>query len=446
MATTTTTTTTTKKKYNPYDDVKAITEYKGNYHTAKELGGDYMQWQKKAAENYTNLYNNGWEDLADQLTASDYTKSLDILNGLQPSNFVTDYFESIAGNQIEEASTPKLSEGAQQLFDAYYGTDGILNSGNITTDSNGNVVSGLNVDHYNTGKNQLDYINNFDVTSQPYYQSIMDQYNLLGGNVAKGELASGASSNSGNIDSYAQANANRQQLAFTTAGINSALAAAQQNQSNWQNVYDRMTAHLGTMGDQNNTRLGIAADVYNTDSAERQNALNTSAALAQQEMVNSIEKYLADIGYDTSVYQADSAERQNTTNANTTLSAAQIQANADLQNAYQDYLAKVYGYDTEKAIADAQIKSAEQQWLAEQQIAAQENQSASSESAAESDVFRFITEAIKLMWTDPSVSSYNDVYNMAIENFPGYDKDKIMQYVKDAKSLSGSSSSFNLFG
>ncbi len=353
----TTTTTTRKKTYNPYDDVKAITEYKGNYHTAKETGGDYLQWQKKAAENYTNLINNGYQDVADELTASDYTKSLDVLKRYQPTTIADDYYSAVTGDLIEESKTPKMSESAQKLYDAYFSTDDTLN-GAITKDGAGNVVSGLNIDHYNTGKNQLDYINNFDVTAQPYYEGIMSKYQLLGGEAAQGELASGASGNSGNIDSFAQANANRQQLAFTTAGVEAALAAANQNQANWQNVYDRMTVHLGTMGDQNNQKLGYATTMYNTDSQERQNALNASAALAQQEMQNKINKYLGDLGYDETVYQADSAERQNQVNADTTLSAAQMQAEADRYGSYQDYLAKKYGYDTEKQIADAELQQA----------------------------------------------------------------------------------------
>lgn len=433
MSTTTTTTTTRKKTYNPYDDVKAITEYKGNYHTAKELGGDYNQWHQKAAENYTNLINNGYKDLADELTASDYTKSLDVLKRYQPTTLYDDYYSQVTGDLIEESKSPKLSESAQKLFDSYYGTDSTLN-GEITTDSNGNVVTGLNIDHYNTGKNQLDYLNNFDVTAQPYYDGIMQKYQLLGGNAAQGELASGASSNSGNIDSFAQANANRQQLAFTTAGVEAALAAANQNQANWQNVYDRMTAHLGTMGDQNNQKLGYATDIYATDSAERQNALNASATLAKQEMENKINKYLADMGYDETVYTTDSAERQN-----------QLNAEVEKENAYQQYLAALaevdaskYGYDVEKQIADAELKAAEQQWLAEQQLASGNTPNGPEvDPATENEVRRFVLEMISIMNTneDENIRTYNDVISAVEEAFPNYDKEKITEYVKQGKNF-----------
>ncbi|MBE6598556.1 MAG: hypothetical protein E7638_03840 [Ruminococcaceae bacterium] len=418
-----------KKTYNPYDDVKAITEYKGNYHTAKEMGGDYLQWQKKAVENYNNLIENGYRDVADELTASDYTKSLDVLKRYQPTTIADDYYSAVTGDLIEESKTPKLSESAQKLFDSYYSTDNTLN-GAVTKDSSGNVVSGLNIDHYNTGKNQLGYLNNFDVTAQPYYKGIMERYQLFGENAAQGELASGASSNSGNIDSFAQANANRQQLAFTTAGIEAALAAANQNHANWQNVYDRMTAHLGTMGDGNNQKLGYAADLYKTDSAERQNALNAAATLAQQEMINKVNKYLGEIGYDGTVYQADSGERQNQVNADTTLAAAQLQVDADREAAEKQYLADManvgaqkYGYDVEKQIADAELKSAEQQWLAEQQLAnGGKGGSPVVERASEGEVAEFAAAMLTRFSTgaDKNLTSVQSVINAVLDTYPGY--------------------------
>ena len=49
-------------------------------------------------------------------------------------------------------------------------------------------------------------------------KAIMGQYNFNGNNAAKNELAGRAASNGGNIDSYAAANAQRQQLAYTNAG------------------------------------------------------------------------------------------------------------------------------------------------------------------------------------------------------------------------------------
>ena len=340
------------KRYNPYEDAKNILKNKGNYHTAKQMGTNYEQYREAAKPYYQNLRFNGYGDLADQLEASDFIQAQEIFKGLKPDTTVDDYFADLYSKTAETQSTPKMSQAAEDMWNAWNNTNTTLNGNEIKYDSNGNVVSGLNVDHYNTGRNQLGYLNNFDVTAQPYYQGIMNSFQLLGNNAARGEQAAGAANNAGNIDSYAQANANRQQLAFTTKGIEAALAAANQNQQNWQTLYDSMTGHLNNMGNQNANVLNAYQNVYSTDSLERQNALNTAAGLAMQEMQNKIDKYLADVGYDQAVYTADKNLESSKYGADANTLAAQIAADADRYAAAQNYAGKVYASDTDKAIAE----------------------------------------------------------------------------------------------
>ena len=340
------------KRYNPYEDAKNILKNKGNYHTAKQMGTNYEQYKEAAKPYYQNLRFNGYGDLADQLEASDFIQAQEIFKGLKPDTTVDDYFADLYNKTAETQSTPKMSQAAEDMWNAWNNTNTMLNGNEIKYDSNGNVVSGLNVDHYNTGRNQLGYLNNFDVTEQPYYQGIMNSFQLLGDNAARGEQAAGAANNAGNIDSYAQANANRQQLAFTTKGIEAALAAANQNQQNWQTLYDSMTGHLNNMGNQNANVLNAYQNVYSTDSLERQNALNTAAGLAMQEMQNKIDKYLADVGYDQAVYTADKNLEGSKYGADANTLAAQIAADADRYAAAQNYAGKVYASDTDKAIAE----------------------------------------------------------------------------------------------
>lgn len=342
------------KRYNPYEDAKNILKYKGNYHTAKQMGTNYDQYKEAAKPYYQNLRFNGYGDLADQFEQSDFIKAQELFNGLKQDTTVDDYFADLYGKTAEAQSTPKLSQAAEDMWNAWNSTNTTLNGNEIKYDSNGNVVSGLNVDHYNTGRNQLGYLNNFDVTSQPYYQGIMNSFQLQGNNAARGEQATGAANNAGNIDSYAQANANRQQLAFTSKGIEAALAAANQNQQNWQTLYDSMTGHLNNMGNQNANVLNAYQNIYSTDSAERQNTLNTAAELAKQEMQSKIDKYLADVGYDQAVYQADKTLEGNKYSADANTLAAQIAADADRYAAQQSYAGKVYASDTDKAIAEMQ--------------------------------------------------------------------------------------------
>ena len=72
------------KTYNPYNAVKNISELKGKYHTAKELGEDYDQYHQEAMKWYDELDQNGYADVSDELAASDYTRSLDVLGRYKP--------------------------------------------------------------------------------------------------------------------------------------------------------------------------------------------------------------------------------------------------------------------------------------------------------------------------------------------------------------------------
>ena len=342
------------KRYNPYEDAKNILKYKGNYHTAKQMGTNYDQYKEAAKPYYQNLRFNGYGDLADQFEQSDFIKAQELFKGLKQDTTVDDYFADLYSKTAESQSTPKISQAAEDMWNAWNSTNTTLNGNEIKYDRNGNVVSGLNVDHYNTGRNQLGYLNNFDVTAQPYYQGIMNSFQLQGNNAARGEQAAGAANNAGNIDSYAQANANRQQLAFTSKGLEAALAAANQNQQNWQTLYDSMTGHLDNMGNQNANVLSAYQNIYSTDSLERQNTLNTAAELAKQEMQSKIDKYLADVGYDQAVYTADKNLEGSKYGADANTLAAQIAADADRYTAQQNYAGKVYASDTDKAIAEMQ--------------------------------------------------------------------------------------------
>lgn len=345
------------KKYNPYDDVKTISELKGKYHTAKELGQDPSPYAQEAVQYYNNLRNNGHGKTADELAGVDYTGSLDILKGFNPTQEYGDWYDNLVGQKIEEASKPVRSETVDQILSAYQQNNNVLN-GPISTDANGNVVSGLNIDHYNTGKGQLDYINNLDLTKQPWYDNLMAQYQLGGQSAAKGALASGAAGNSGNIDSYAAANANRQQLAFTTAGTQAALDVLANQLAAYQNMYNSMGTHLGTMGAQNNDALNIGTQYYQVDSAERQNALNQAAALEAQKYQNQIDELMANISADTAKYQYDKTLEGNKYGSDLELQGAKYKADQALQEAYAQAAADRYKADKTYESDMAKIESA----------------------------------------------------------------------------------------
>ena len=337
------------KKYNPYEDVKKITELKASWHNAKEQGRDPSQYALDAVQYYNNLRNNGHSRTADDLAGVDYEGAKGILGEYNEPRPYDDWYDNLVGQKIEEASKPVRSETVDQIMAVYNKNNDLLN-GDVKKDANGNVVSGLNVDYYNTGKGQLDYINNLDMTKQPWYENLMAQYQLGGQNAAKGALASGAAGNSGNIDSYAAANANRQQLAFTTAGTQAALDTIAQQLAAYQNMYDSMGSHLGTMGAQNNDALNIGSQYYQIDSSERQNALNQAAAMERAKYQAQIDELVANITGETAKHQA-----------NKELEGTKLQAEADRYAALQDYLASVNSDTVKKQIADAELEAAKKE-------------------------------------------------------------------------------------
>lgn len=411
------------KRYNPYEDAKNILKYKGNYHTAKQMGTNYDQYKEAAKPYYQNLRFNGYGDLADQFEQSDFIKAQELFKGLKQDTTVDDYFADLYSKTAESQSTPKISQAAENLWNAYQ--SGLNNANNlygndIRYDSNGNVISGIGIDHYNQIRNFANGLGSFDVTAQPYYQGIMNSFQLQGNNAARGEQATGAANNAGNIDSYAQANANRQQLAFTSKGLEAALAAANQNQQNQLSAYkansDYLNTLFGRVNEQNTNALDAYQNIYSTDSLERQNTLNTAAELAKQEMQSKIDKYLADVGYDQAVYTADKTLEGNKYSADANTLAAQIAADADRYAAQQSYAGKVYASDTDKAIAEINAKNA---------ATASDDEDVPLEEA-----FGMILQEIDNGSSNPAFRSWDAVRKYLIKD-EGYDTTKVDEMLKN---------------
>lgn len=410
------------KRYNPYEDAKNILKYKGNYHTAKQMGTNYDQYKEAAKPYYQNLRFNGYGDLADQFDKSDFIQAQELFKGLKPDTTVDDYFADLYSKTAESQSTPKISQAAENLWNAYQ--SGLNNANNlygndIRYDSNGNVISGIGIDHYNQIRNFANGLGSFDVTAQPYYQGIMNSFQLQGNNAARGEQATGAANNAGNIDSYAQANANRQQLAFTSKGLEAALAAANQNQQNQLSAYkansDYLNTLFGRVNEQNTNALDAYQNIYSTDSLERQNTLNTAAELAKQEMQSKIDKYLADVGYDQAVYTADKNLEGSKYSADANTLAAQIAADADKYAAQQSYAGKVYASDIEKTIAEINAKK---------KAAAEDDEDVPLEEA-----FGMIMKEIN-NGGNPAFQSWKDVHDYLI-NDGKYDSGKVDKMLED---------------
>ena len=197
-----------------------------------------------------------------------------------------------------------------------------------------------------------------DYTKEPYYQTILDSYGIKGDAAANDASASGAAANSGNLDSYAAANAQRQQLAFKNAAQSAAL-----------NAYNSEVASLlKTLGD-----LGVNVnDLYKTWAGEldsqRGNAVNaylgqlgadtdkyvSDNALAGDKYIADTNKYLGDLDLAGTKYQTDAQKYLGDLQAQIDKykADAEIQINADKNTANKELAQLEITYNTTMADLD----------------------------------------------------------------------------------------------
>lgn len=363
------------KKYNPYNSARKIVDLKGSYDSAKWQNGNYKQYQDEAVQYYNDLINNGYVQQASDFSKLGYEDALNYLNNSgwksdeenefdewydnlgkvstgdkrTVSEQQTDYIDKLMGIGTGETS-PQTSDAVSKLMDQWF-------SDNQTyIDRSGEL--------HDAGMSGLDSLLNYDYTQQSFYQPIMDTYNLYGDNAANGALATGAAGNAGNIDSYAAANAARQQLAFTNAGHQAALAAAAQNQGSYLDLYGMMGANNSDLRLNNATTMNAINNMYSTDANERQAANDVIRQLfgdESAERVNAtnamVDKYLADLGLVQSQYVTDAEERMNTANNEYGLALQKILGEYGLSEAQIDKAAKDYatlmGYNADIARVDA---------------------------------------------------------------------------------------------
>ena len=180
--------------FNAYDAVKKIYDYKTQWHSAEKIGDKITadDVAKKAQEYYKQLRDNGYTDVADALTNTNDVGA-----------------KYIVDNFIKTATTPPVSN-----------TPKATNTEAITAKIND--LYGIQRSDRETMSGKYDYLEKYNYDHNPYEseigKSIMEGYKFKGKTASDNAVASDAGSNGGNIDSYAAANANRQQLAFTNAG------------------------------------------------------------------------------------------------------------------------------------------------------------------------------------------------------------------------------------
>lgn len=183
---------TTTKKFDANEAVKKISELKTDWHSSYNAGDKTKadEYAKKAQEYYKQLRDNGYSQVADDLTNT---------NDVGAKYIVENFLKN---NSAPTTETPAVD----------------------TTTITGKVndLYGIQKSDREKMAGKYDTLEDYNYNHNPYEseigKSIMEDYKFQGKTASDNAVASGGGDNGGNIDSFASANANRQQLAFTNAG------------------------------------------------------------------------------------------------------------------------------------------------------------------------------------------------------------------------------------
>lgn len=269
--------------YNVYNAVKSIYDAKGTW-TEASKAGDTKKAQsaaESAKKYYQELIDNGYEDVAKKLQGETYeqakathdyyaktgrTKASDYLNSLGQAYGLT--AEQISGLTTYDPTTGEMSFGGKNIgkADAFVGGDsywtdtGVLKtafddyvsrSGTVRTKSA--FVDQENENLMKKYQEQLAFVKDTNPYETEEGKAILAKYDLSALNARNGELASGSASNGGNIDSFAAANALRQQLAVKAQGNDAVLAQHQQKINNAMSLLEGMGIHIDRVFSQDET-------------------------------------------------------------------------------------------------------------------------------------------------------------------------------------------------
>lgn len=262
--------------YNPYSAVSAIYNLKGEWDNANRAGNTNKKNDAaaKAQKFYQELRKNGCDSVANELSASDYTQAKNILDRYaNTSSSVT-------------TSRPNVSSGVDNP--AY------SQSMSVASNKNDEYWSTIKSDHSNVNSKYDSVFNyaNSDITQTDEYKSafknIMPSYNLAALQGRDNEVASGAASNGGNIDSFSAANALRQQAALTAKGQALAhqmgLEAYQARVNSARDILSGLGAYnqgvYSAMSDSINHDRSIANDYFNNAETAKNNDVARKSEIA----------------------------------------------------------------------------------------------------------------------------------------------------------------------
>lgn len=269
--------------FNPYTYVKNIYDLKGQWENANKSGDITTRDNaaNQAQQYYQQLRDNGYRTVADQLQKSNYAQSKAINDtwAKKGKTSTRDYMYSLGQSKGMSQSeidkliswdndTGEVSFGGKKIGTpdsvvdgvSYWGDTSVLdNAFNDYITRSGTVRSpelAVNQENeglfskYNQAYEDLTKTNPFTTAEA---KAIMGKYDLAGLQARDNAVASGGASNGGNIDSYASANAMRQQSALVNQGQTAVLDAHKQKIDNIRGILSDMGVNIDRVFNQDQT-------------------------------------------------------------------------------------------------------------------------------------------------------------------------------------------------
>lgn len=371
-----------------YKWVQGVTDNKTLYDNSKYTlqDGNFQQYADLAIPYYESLREAGRSDIADYLSGSSTPQALEYLRSigieLEPvQQDMNSAFMNLLTQPSQSADYGTLWQQSQPIVDYISQAaqpDAMTQAANQQAVNNMNALMGQilgnnqQIQQDSASLNELikqymgeqtaryddlyDYLKNTNYYDTDTAKNIMSYYNAMGGKAANEATAEGMAQNSGNIDSYAAANALRQQLDFTNAGN-----AAVLNQYNAQTgkMLDTLRALGVDVGDAQDRLAGILggnqaynAELlggYNTGSniaLGAVNGANDTRVNATADMLGKLlDSWSSGDLYSTNRYlgQLDAAKSiiNNRDTQQAKIDSAKVTAEAEKEKAYNDMVAKI---------------------------------------------------------------------------------------------------------
>lgn len=225
--------------YNPYSDIKSIYDLKGQWEEANKAGDTVKKNQVAASAQayYDKLKNNDYSGVAQALSASGYQDAKKILDSYAPKTTAPDS-TTLSNPELITTNNNETRNKINQLW------------GTQTSDRE------TMANKYNKLEDTA-YSNPFDTDEA---KAILAKYDLSGLQARNNAVASGSASNGGNIDSYAAANAMRQQAALVNQGQMTVLDAHNNKINNVKGILESLGVYQQNQDKGMQTTIGLQSN------------------------------------------------------------------------------------------------------------------------------------------------------------------------------------------